>query len=368
MALPCGPGRPLLRDLSALHDFRASGQIAPRKPSRLIQRPAPAIVGRMVTTILNQLQGVALNFVSGTAPDWVQLIPAGPAVVGRDGRSWRMSDPSRVAAAFDARKAPQIDIEHSSQLRAPQGAPAPAVGWIEEIEVRDGAIWGRVDWTAEGEAAVTSRAYRYLSPAFAFNGTTGEILRIVSAGLTNNPNLDMAALNRAGASQENDRMDKAVLEALGLNADATAAQAVVAIEKLKGERATALNAAQQPDPEKFVPRADHLLALNRISAFEAEAKTRTEAEITEAVDAAVAAGKVAPASKEYHLASCRAEGGLERFRAMVAASPEIAGGKTPQKAPPADGALTPEELAVCRQMDMDPKDFRAFQAGTAKPE
>ncbi|WP_413874156.1 phage protease [Albidovulum sp.] len=323
----------------------------------------------MVTAILNQLQGLALNFVSGAAPDWVQLIPAGPAVVGRDGRSWRMSDPARVVAAFDARKAPQIDIEHASQLKAPQGEPAPAVGWIEALEVRDGAIWGRVDWTAEGEAAVTSRAYRYLSPAFAFNGTTGEILRIVSAGLTNNPNLDMAALNAADPSpQESEGMDKAVLEALGLNADGTAAQAVVAITKLKDDRATALNAAQHPDPEKFVPKADHQMALNRIAGFEAEAKTRAETEITAAVDAAVAAGKVAPASKEYHLASCRAEGGLERFRAMVAASPEIAGGKAPQKKTEAGGALTPEELAVCRQMDMDPKEFRAFQAGTAKPE
>jgi phage I-like protein len=321
----------------------------------------------MVTTVLNQLQGLALNFQSGAAPGWVQLIPPGPVVAGRDGRRWTMVDPAEIVAAFDPRKKPMIDIEHSSQLKAPQGEPAPAVGWIEEMEVRDGSIWGRVDWTADGEAAVTSRAYRYLSPAFAFDAATGGILRIVSAGLTNNPNLDMAALNRAASSQETEKMDKAVLEALGLNADATAAQAVIAIEKLKGERATALNASQHPDPDKFVPRADHQLALNRIADFEVREKAAREAEVAAAVDAAIEAGKVAPASKEYHLASCRAEGGLERFRAMVAASPEIAGNSQLDRKKPAEGAgaLTADELAVCRQMDMDPKDFAAAKP---KPE
>ncbi|MFO0521677.1 MAG: phage protease, partial [bacterium] len=88
-------------------------------------------------------------------PDWVQLTPPGPAIVGRDGRAWTLSDPAAVAAAFDPAKEPQIDLEHSSQIAAPLGMPAPAVGWIKELNVRDGALWGRVEWTAEGEATVT---------------------------------------------------------------------------------------------------------------------------------------------------------------------------------------------------------------------
>lgn len=308
----------------------------------------------MVTRILNQLQGLALNFQSGAAPEWVQLTPPGPAVVGRDGRSWRMSNPEAVVAAFDPGKKPQIDLEHSSQLKAPKGEPAPAVGWIEEIEVRDGALWGRVDWTAEGAAHVTGRAYRYLSPAFRFDPSSGEIIQIVSAGLTNNPNLAMAALNAAGT--ESDRMDKAVLEALGLKADATAADAVVAINALKVARDTALNSAAHPDPDKFVPKADHQLALNRLTAFEADVRTRTEADIVATVDAAIAAGKVAPASKDYHLASCRAEGGLDRFKAMVAAAPEIAPKSKIEGQPDkGQGALDAEHLAVCHQLGLKPE-------------
>jgi phage I-like protein len=149
----------------------------------------------MVNTSLPSLSGLALNFETGPVPDWVQLTPAGPSVVGRDGRGWKLSDAEAVVRAFDPAKEPQIDLEHSSQLAAPAGLPAPAVGWIKALAVRDGAIWGRVEWTTDGEAAVSSRAYRYLSPVFQFDWETNEILRIVSAGLTNSPNLEMAALN-----------------------------------------------------------------------------------------------------------------------------------------------------------------------------
>ena len=288
----------------------------------------------MVTHSYPSLQGLALNFATGAAPDWVQLTPAGPSIVGRDGRGWKMSDPDAVVAAYDPTKEPQIDLEHSSQMAAPMGLPAPAVGWIKEIANRDGALWGRVEWTAEGEATVTSRAYRYLSPVFQFDWETNEILRIVCAGLTNSPNLEMAALN--AAQQETSPMDKSVLEALGLAPTATAAEAVLAINKMRSDHTVALNAAQLPDPAKFVPKADHDLALNRITTFEAAANAAKDAEIVAAVDAAVVAGKVAPASKDYHLASCRAEGGLDRFTAMIASAPVIAApsgldGKEPPK-------------------------------------
>lgn len=300
----------------------------------------------MTTHRLPSLVGLALNFQGGTVPDWVQLTPPGPAIVGRDGRGWKMSDPAAVAAQFDAAKLPQIDLEHSSQIAAPMGLPAPAVGWIAEIEVRDGALWGRVDWNAEGQEAIASRAYRYLSPVFRYDWETNEILQIVSAGLTNSPNLEMAALN--AAQMESTAMDQSVLEALGLQPGATAAEAVVAINAMKTATATALNAAQAPDPAQFVPRADHALALNRIAAFEAAETAAREAKIVETVDAAVAAGKIAPASKDYHLAACRQDGGLDRFAAMVASSPVIAppSGLDGKRLETSDLALNAEQKAT----------------------
>ncbi len=108
----------------------------------------------MVIHPLPRLRGLALNVENGALPDWVQLTPPGPAIAGRDGRGWNLSDPAAVAAAFDPAKEPQIDLEHSSQIAAPLGMPAPAVGWIKQIDVRDNALWGRVEWTAEGKATV----------------------------------------------------------------------------------------------------------------------------------------------------------------------------------------------------------------------
>jgi len=70
---------------------------------------------------------------------------------------------------------------------------------------------------------------------------------------------------------------------------------------------------------------------------------------------------VAPASKDYHLAACRQDGGLERFTAMVGAAPVIAPPSTLDRrtADATPGKLTGEELAMCRMMGTDPEKFAA---------
>lgn len=319
-----------------------------------------------MSKLISSLSGLALNFVGADAPEWVELIPAGPRILGRDGRWWTIPDPDAVASRFDPAKEPQIDVEHSSQMQAPQGLPAPAVGWIKALEVRDGAIWGRVEWTKEGADLVSGRAYRYLSPVFRFDYATNEISELICAGLTNNPNLEMAALN--SAEMEKETMDKTVLEALGLPGTASVVDVVTAINSLKSEKTVALNAAQHPDPEKFVPKADHQLALNRITEFETADKARADKEAEGAVDAAITAGKIAPASRDYHLATCRAEGGLDRFRAFVETQPVIAAPSNLDKKDPAalPGKLNAEELAVCRQLGMSPEEFAAARAAEGK--
>lgn len=39
-----------------------------------------------------------------------------------------------------------------------------AFGWLEEVEVREGGLYGRLSWTPKGEAAVRERRFAYLSP------------------------------------------------------------------------------------------------------------------------------------------------------------------------------------------------------------
>lgn len=305
-------------------------------------------------------------------PEWVQLTPQGPRLTSRDGRTWLLSDPDAVVRAYvdgvaAGIEAP-VDFEHATHVKGEAGERADAIGWVKEIANRDGALWGRIDWTDTGRAAIASRGYRYLSPGFYFSGAARAVTRLASVGLTNLPNFVLPALNREHSEPETDPMDPAVLEALGLTPTATAAEAVLAINNMKSAETLALNRAATPDPEKFVPRADHQLALNRITEFEAGEKARAEQAAAAAVDAAISEGKIAPASRDYHLATCRAEGGLERFGAFVKDQPVIAAPSNLDKKAPATqpGKLNDEELAVCRQLNMKPEDFAAARAAEGK--
>lgn len=316
---------------------------------------------------------IAANSAEGNAPEWVQVTPAGPDVQGRDGRAWRMTDPSAIIRAFEANAADlPIDFEHSTQVKGSEGEAAPAVGWIKELEVRNGALWARVEWNDAGREAVSSRAYRYLSPVFTFSQAAREVGRLVSAGLTNAPNLKMAALNRDGKTptKKETTMDKAILDALGLAEEASTDDALVAINKLKADEQTARNRAATPDPSSFVPRADFDLAQNRISQFEAADKARLDAEIEAKVGAAVQAGKIAPASRDYHLAACRVEGGVEAFDKMVGDLPEIVTPAAKRGSPEGEAAntskLSDEELATCRALGMSEEDFIKAKADTSK--
>ncbi|WP_062560606.1 phage protease [Paracoccus aminovorans] len=318
-----------------------------------------------------QSMPLALCSEEGAVPDWVQLTPQGPYLSSRDGREWQLPDPDAVVRAYADSLAAGIeapvDFEHATHVKGERGERADAVGWVKELANRDGALWGRIDWTETGRAAVASRGYRYVSPGFFFSAATRAVARLASVGLTNLPNFALPALNREHPETENDPMDPAVLEALGLKPTATPADAVLAINGLKSAEQLALNRAATPDPEKFVPKADHQLALNRIADFEAGEKTRAEKAATDAVDAAIAAGKIAPASRDYHLATCRAEGGLERFQAFVAAQPVIAAPSNLDKKPGTQpGALGADELAVCRQFGMSPEEFAAARAAEGK--
>ena len=301
-------------------------------------------------------------------PLWVELLPAGDEVEGRDGRKWKKSDAGAIVQAFEERGADlPIDVEHSTELKAPEGEPAPAMGWIKKLELRGEGdeVWGLVEWVGEGRWLVREKSYRYLSPVFVYDKESGEILELLSAGLTNQPNLKLTALNRAQNQPEgNDDMalSKAMCQALGIAEDADEATALTAIEQLKTDKATALNRAESPSLEKFVPRADYDAAMNRATTAEQTLADRDQADqdtkIEIAVNAAIEAGKIAPSSKEYHIAACRAEGGLEQFEQFVESAPVIANPSGLDDNPPNAGvALNAEEKQAADLMGISHEEF-----------
>lgn len=325
-------------------------------------------------TIATPIQSIALNE-AGTAPEWIELIPAGFDVQGRDGRAWINPDPEGVVAATTARSLPlPLDWEHATETRAPQGLDAPAAGWIEEVAQREGgSIWGRVDWTLRGRAMVEAKEYRFVSPVFAYDKVTGVIRRLISVGLTNTPNLLLTALNRhsddEGTDQPNREQEQPLSIAqrlapvLGLAANATDDQIVSAVTEAKA-------ANRSVDLSSYAPRADLDAAVNRANAAEAALKAKTDEDHARAIDAALAAaqdaGKIIPASVDDYRAMCTAEGGLDRFNNLVKTMPVIAGAAESRASNKAESAntgseLTDEERAVCRALGQDEATFKSNQ-------
>lgn len=204
-------------------------------------------------------------------PAEIMLIPAG-TFRGRDGREWTLGDPAAVIAASAALKYPEgfcVDLEHA--LIKDDGA-APAAGWIGELFARDGAVWGRVEWTELGANAITGKTYRGLSPVF-LHDAANQVVAFANAGLTNKRNLFLPALNERAPLQENSTVIK-IAEILGLAKDATEEQiaacasqfaatlaALAALLGLDMKAALALNAEQLKDSLAGKLGADVLVAV-----------------------------------------------------------------------------------------------------------
>jgi phage I-like protein len=313
---------------------------------------------------------LALNFdlaCSGDGPPTeIMLIPPGNPVTGRDGRSWNNPDPSGVVDFFESRGVDMpVDIEHSSELKAPQGEEAPAMAWITSEEARsDGSVWGKVDWTKRGSEMVMNREYRYYSPVLVYEKATLNIRGISSVGLTNKPNLFVNALNRE-QQKEDHPMLKRLLALLGLPETTTEEVALNHVTTLKSDLATALNQAQSPDLTLFIPRQQFDAAVTKANNAERALKEMKSAELEKAInseiDGALKAGKIVPATREFYSSMCRQEGGLDKFREFLKAAPVI-GADTDLDSQNTDAtgagkALNSAQKEVCQRMGITEEEY-----------
>lgn len=306
----------------------------------------------------------ALNFeIPEEIPDRLELLPGGGRITGRDGRYWINDRPQAVVDFLAARKVDLVlDYNHASELKAPNGEESPAAGWLKDARVEpNGAITAAVEWTKRGKEAVQSREYRYVSPVILYDKTL-HIRGLSSVALTNKPNLFTPALNH---EQKEIRM-KHLMQKLGLTEDANEEMALNALSKLQGDLQAALNASITPSLDKFVPRADYDAALNRATNAEQALTESKKAEFSKAVnaevEAAVAAGKITPATADFYKASCADQTGLDRFREFVQAAPEIGGasgldGKSPEQG---GKALNAETAQVAELFGLTTEDIEKY--------
>ncbi|TXN71646.1 phage protease [Methylobacterium sp. WL6] len=333
----------------------------------------------------------------GAAPEWIHLVPAGE-IRTVDGRGpYRVADVDgliRISMQGEARL--PIDENHSTDLAAPRGEPAPAMGWITSLQSRADGIWGQVEWTGTGRRLVRGRAYRHISPVIRHlaDGTVTGLLR---ASLVNRPNLqgltslhqeddtmDFMAKLRKALGLADDADEAAVMAKVSTSTSATALQAAIApIAKAAGladgaDAATVLQAVQDlRDPTKVVPVTAVTALQQELTGVRTELTglqssiAKKAAEI--AVDAAIKAGKVsAPkAMRDHYIARHMADpAGVEKeFEAMV--SLHARGGGS--AAPPAldkDGnpGLDAEEVKLIALMGIDPEAYRKTKAAQAARE
>lgn len=81
--------------------------------------------------------------------------------------------------------------------RADTNPSAPALGWVQAIEVLADGISVAVKWNEAGRKAITNANYRFYSPNWLLRKVSGGIqpVRLLSIGLTNNPLIPVRAIS-----------------------------------------------------------------------------------------------------------------------------------------------------------------------------
>lgn len=321
---------------------------------------------------------------SSDCPEWVQLVPAGE-FAGVDGRGpWRVADAAAVIAASMAMSGGMdlpIDYGHAMEheLHGNSAMAAEAAGWITKLEVRNGGeIWGQVEWTAPAAAKIQGRMYRGISPVF-YHDAQGVVRSIARAGLTNTPNLRIKSLNAREGTEPAVTIeqlkalrarlvglfalpetsdDAALIARCSAALEAESGMAKVASSFTLAATATtddvlkAVQAAKSTtvDATKYVP-------MEQYTALNLELQKATAAQTDVVVDAAITAGKITPANRDWAKTLCSTN--RQAFDDFVAKAPVIvAAGAEKRDEPPAkSGTLDATEKQICAQAGISEAEF-----------
>lgn len=359
------------------------------------------------------------------------VLPASPFSTtegdGRSGISF-VYDAEGLADRYNGggRKA-NLNIEHNRS-----GGDTRSRGYCYELTTAErepeqgmqpGLLYGWFVMSALGADEMTQRLWLYTSAEIRgmwLDETTYQITKFTGHALTNNPATEMPA-NFSEQSDEADEADegedlsasaasgyteeqlaeqamlKAILEQLGLPADATEEQVLSCLTALRtpavseteqaltaagftaadltagalvrSEQLTAVQAEVQTlTAQVGTLTADLATATTELTAARAEIQTLksadTERQVFAAVDAAIAARKATPASRDALVRLAKAD--LTAFSEAMAAAPEVLGTapiQTPGNAA-AVVALTAEEKAFCKAYGFKESSYlRAKQQG-----
>jgi phage I-like protein len=151
--------------------------------------------GAELVRVTCELEDAQPRKTSKPGPTWCHILPGGTKVDARDGRSFVLESADQVVLASELPML--VDWEHASEA-----GETRAAGWVEQLRIEpstSGAragVWGRIDWTAAGEADVRGRQFRFLSPVLVGKreAQVFSVQSIRSLALTNRPALKMQGI------------------------------------------------------------------------------------------------------------------------------------------------------------------------------
>lgn len=342
----------------------------------------------MTSNAISQDQAPAL-------PEWIRVLPLGTVELSDHREPFMVDEASLTSMAADFRSRGVdlvIDYEHQSL----QGERAPAAGWIKALEARGDGLWARVDWTQQARDYLEKKEYRYFSPVLKLDPETRKPVALMHMGLTNVPAIrhlpplvarwggeaappggpvpaeaDWVLAGKMDSAKEIGKMVKQLKRLMGLEPEVEegavygrtleAFRDLAAVLDLPGEVSLAqlkgAVEALKAGASRLLETEESLLAL----------KTRLASETADRlVEEALKAGKVSPAQRGWALEYCRRD--PEGFQTYADRAPKLVPTGEELKLLREDhqdeGGLLPEELAICRSLNVSPEAYLKAKAQT----
>lgn len=265
-----------------------------------------------VVEIARVLSGAVPGSSNG-APTWIEIVPKpeGGQFVARDGRRFVLEGGAEqfVARLNASGEQFRVDLDHESESF--WGGSTASYGWATQFKVEAGSVWAKMDWAPDTvKNYLSNRRYRSVSPAFyvdresakAFyqdpkNAPPMKVTGLSSIALTNSPALRVLSLN----STEAQKMRNELCKLLGLSPDCSDSDLEATLIKFNATR-------EESDSDIATLRAKNAKLESELASIKEAtikaAETSVNTAIAACADEAVAAGKLTPTERDYHVKQC----------------------------------------------------------------
>lgn len=308
-------------------------------------------------------------------PEWIRVLPLGRVELADERPPFEVDQESLTAmvAAFQARGVDLVvDYEHQSL----KGDRAPAAGWIKELQAEADGLWARVEWTAQAREYLKNREYRYFSPVLKLDPETRRPEALLNVALTNVPAMKCLAplVARYCGDGEETGMERETMKTelaarLGMERETGGERLWLKAQAALTELALAVGLSQQATVGEVRAGIEALKAFQGQTELLAAEMAALKEQVAEAavhreVETALLTGKISPAQQAWALDYCRRD--LEGFKAFAAQAPKVVplgqGLALSRETAPGAAGLTPEEVAICRAMNITPEHYRQAKA------